>query len=409
MSRASVIGPRALVALLVCVASVAVVPSVSATAQTCAPVAAPATDDQLRAAWASAASRINDLTAGGPSRGFPFGRTGSGSYRYTSAYAWTAGFGATSLWLAYEDTGDPAFLRRARAFTDALLPVARWTGTHDLGFMVGDPARLGARLDPSARRTKYSAAMVTAARSLSTRWNRHVGAIRSGDYAGRWGLIIDSAMNAPLLIEVGESLGGAEGARLQARGTRHMRTLAQHFVRADGSTFHRKAFDPRTGGDLGPIPGQGLSTSSAWARGQAWAIAGFSQAYRLTGDAVLLDAARRTADFWMSRVGAGCVPAWDLDVSDPRAPLDASAAAVATSGLFALAEVDPDSARAAGYRAYAMSALGTLVSPPFLSAAARPGVLQRQSFNVPADRREGSYSFGDAYLLLALSAESSSG
>lgn len=396
------------VATALCIATgLVVAPPASATAQTCAPTATLVTADQLDAAWPTAVARISDLTSGGPSRGFPFGRTGSGPYRHTSAYAWTSGFGATALWLAYERTGDPRLLRRARAFTDRLLPVARWTGTHDLGFMVGDPARLGARLDPSAtRQARYRAAMTTAARSLSTRWNGRIGAVRSGEYGGRWGLIVDSAMNAPLLIEAGAALGGAEGARLQARGLRHMRTLARHFIRPDGSTFHRKAFDPRTGTDLGPVYGQGRSTSSTWARGQAWAIAGFARAYQLTGDALLLDSARRTADFWMGRVGAGCVPAWDLDVTDGGAPLDSSAAAIATYGLLTLADVDPDPGKASAYRAHALSTLATLTAPPFLSGSAGRGVLQRQAYNIPADRREGSYSWGDAYLLLALSAAS---
>lgn len=380
------------------------------TVQVCSTTPAPISRDQVESAWSTAIPRLAELTRRSPARGFPFGRTGSGAYRFTSAYAWTSGFAASALWLAYQRTGDPAVLARARAFTRALLPVARWTGTHDLGFIVGDPSRLGIAHDPSrTRRATYRNAMQTAARSLSTRWNGRVGAIRSGEYGGKWGLIIDSAMNAPLLIEVGESIGGAEGARLRDRGLRHMRTLAEHFIRADGSTFHRKAFDPRTGADLGPVFGQGRSTSSTWARGQAWAIAGFTRAYALTADPALLDAARRTADYWVSRVAAGCVPAWDLDATGARAPLDSSAAAIATTGLLALAASEPDPSRAAAYRNYANTTLSTLATAPFLAADQRPGVLQRQTYNVPADRREGSYSWGDAYLLLALASASSSG
>lgn len=53
-----------------------------------------------------------------------------------------------------------------------------------------------------------------------------VEAIKSGEYGGRWGLIIDSAMNAPMLMEAGAMTGGTAGRRLADRGLRHMLTLA---------------------------------------------------------------------------------------------------------------------------------------------------------------------------------------
>jgi unsaturated chondroitin disaccharide hydrolase len=368
------------------------------TSVSCPPSPAPVTAEAAAHAWDTAARGLAALA--GP-RTYPFGATGQGDYRRTSAYAWTSGFYPASLWLVFQRTGDATWLGQARRYTAGLLPVADWRGTHDLGFMVGLPAGLAARLDPT-RAERYAAARLAAARALSSRWNAHVGAIRSAYYGRQWGLIVDSAMNAPLLIEAGQALGGAEGRRLARRGLRHMVTLAEQFVRPDGSTAHRIAFNPATGRRIGPIPGQGLRTTSTWARGQAWAIGGFARAWALTGDARMLDAARRTADHWMSRVAAGCVPAWDLDVADDHAPRDSSAAAIVTDGLLRLAAAEPDAARAAAYRAYALTTLGTLTSPGWLVESG-PGVLRRQSYDVPADAREGTYAWGDAYLLLSLS------
>lgn len=385
-------------------------PAEARTSVSCPASPAPLTQAQADRAWTVAGSRLAARV--GP-RSLPFGATGSSRYIRTNAYAWTSGFYPASLWLMHQRTGDATWRDRAREYTDLVLPVARWRGSHDLGFMVGLPAGLAVRLDPSPERVSaYTTARTQAARSLSSRWNGRVGAIRTAYYGGRWGLIIDSAMNAPLLIEVGLSVGGAAGQRLVTRGLTHLRTLARDFIRPDGSTFHRQAYDPRTGRLLGPVYGQGLSTRSTWARGQAWAVNGFASAYALSGDPGMLEAARATADHWIRRVPAGCIPAWDLDITSPGAPLDSSAAAILADGLLQLADVDPDSARAASYREYSLTTLGALVSAPFVTDRGR-GVLLRQTYNVPADRREGTYAWGDTYLLSALarsgSATSSSG
>jgi unsaturated chondroitin disaccharide hydrolase len=371
----------------------------AATSVTCPASPLPVTAEQSARVWQIAADHLAALA--GPST-YPFGATGTSPYLRTNAYAWTSGFFPTSLWLMYDHTKDPAWLTRARAYTDGVLPVARWRGTHDLGFIVGLPAAQGLRLDPSTRRSDaYASALRAASRSLSARWNARVGAIRSAYYDGRWGLIIDSAMNAPMLIEAGLVYGDARGMRMSERGVRHMLTLASAFVREDGSTRHRLAFNPRTGAASGPIYGQGLSTTSTWSRGQAWAINGFARSFRLTGDQRLLAAARRTADFWISRVPAGCIPAWDLDVTKESAPRDSSAAAIAVDGLLTLSLVEDDAARAARYRTYALTTLGTLSSPPWTTDTGR-GVLQRQAYNIPADAREGTYAWGDTFLLRAL-------
>ncbi len=371
----------------------------SAAAQTSVTCASDPTVQSARV-WSVAAQELADLAT--PRMSIPFGTTRGGTYLRTSAYAWTSGFYPTSLWRMYEQTGDPVWLKRARSFTDRVLPVASWTGSHDLGFMVGLPAELGLRLDPStARKDRYRQALVTAARSLSSRWNEHVGAIKSADYNGSWGLIIDSAMNAPLLLRAGAMLDGTEGARLRTRGLRHMLTLAATFVRPDGSTVHRQVFNPRTGALIGPVYGQGLSSRSTWARGQAWAINGFAQAYAATSDARMLDVARRTADRWLASVPAGCVAAWDLDVTSDRAPRDSSAAAIAADGLLNLGRIEPDPERAALYTAAGWSTLATLTGTKWVLEGAQ-GLLQRQAYNIPAAAREGSYVWGDAYLLSGL-------
>ena len=215
-------------------------------------------------------------------------------------------------------------------------------------------------------------------------------------------------MNQELLIRGGRLIAESdpvEGARIEQLGIDHLRFLQRHFIRPDGSTAHRITFDTSTGAPIREVEGQGEGPGSTWARGQAWAIDGFARAAALTGDAELLDTARQLADFWIARVPAGCIPTWDLDLVDgPRdTPLDASALAIAADGLLALADAEPDGARAETYRTYAAFALGTLARDRSLTdGTENPGLLLRQTYNVPKDPRSGSYTWGDAYLLVAL-------
>ncbi|MDD2858700.1 MAG: hypothetical protein PHU75_08510 [Candidatus Nanopelagicales bacterium] len=369
------------------------------------PVAPAALSAAQSAEVLQVAARRLASAAVGSSRRYPFGAlTNQTSYARTGPAAWTSGFYPGELWLMVQATQDDRWLRRARSYSAALIPVANDRSTHDLGFMVGVPMSLATDLEPGpGRRRSYLNAEITAAKTLGLRFNPRVGAIKSSVYEGKWGVIVDSAMNAPMLIEVGQALG-PEGDLLVEQGTTHMLTLARTFVRSNGSTFHRMAFNPRTGALIGPVAGQGLaSTSSTWSRGQAWAINGFTRAYALTGDARLLQAAEATANYWLARVPPGCVPAWDLDVSNDRAPRDSSAAAIAADGLLALAAIEPSADAAATYRTYAQLTLGTLASPGWLNtASANPGILLRQSLNVPANPRDGSYVWGDYYLLHAV-------
>ena len=376
----------------------------AATSTSCLPAPRAVTAQDSDALFALAERKLAVAADGAPAKRKPFGALRAESeYQRTNARKWTSGFFAAELWRMYERTNDRQWLRRARAYTRDLLPVARFTGSHDLDFMVGQPARLGARLDPNpSKRAQYAQTEQTAARTLAKRWNGNVKALKSSDYEGKWGVIVDSAMNAPLLIEVGKQMQGADGIALRDMGIEHMRTLARTFVRSDGSTFHRMAFDPKTGALIGPLPGQGLDPqTSTWARGQAWALNGFARAYELTGDPALKDAAIRTADYWLAKVPAGCITAWDFDIGNPRSPRDAGATAIAVNGLQRLGRVL--GSEGVRYSQYADVTLALLTSRWLTTTySVNPGLLLQQTVNVNSDPREGSYVWGDYYLLDSL-------
>jgi hypothetical protein len=115
-------------------------------------------------------------------------------------------------------------------------------------------------------------------------------------------------------------------------------TLNNHF-REDNSSYHVVSFDTVTGGVMKKNTHQGYSDESAWARGQAWGLYGFTMVYRETGDKRFLDQARRIATFILKHDNypADGVPYWDFnDPLIPDSPKDVSAAAIICSALYEL-------------------------------------------------------------------------
>jgi len=121
---------------------------------------------------------------------------------------------------------------------------------------------------------------------------------------------------------------------------RHAETTRRHHFRPDGTCYHVAVYDTLDGHFIHGVTHQGLADSSTWARGQAWAVYGFTTMYRFTRNGQFLEMARQAADAFLRRLQATSddwVPLWDFD--DPRglqAPKDASAACIVASSLLEL-------------------------------------------------------------------------
>ena len=61
------------------------------------------------------------------------------------------------------------------------------------------------------------------------------------------------------------------------------------------------------------LTNQGYSQTSAWARGQVWALTGFAQTYQHTQDALFLRTARACADCFIPRLPDDGVCYWNFD------------------------------------------------------------------------------------------------
>lgn len=257
-----------------------------------------------------------------------------GKLKLVSPRDWTSGFFPGSLWLLYEYSHDSQWLSAARDYTARLEGIKDFRGTHDLGFMLNCSYGNGFRLvgDPT-----YRTVLIQGAHSLSTRFNPRVGLIRSWDF-GKWQypVIIDNMMNLELLTWVGHATGESNLCDIAVR---HADITLQNHFRPDGSSIHLVDYNPTNGAVLRRQTVRGAADPSAWARGQAWALYGYTMMYRETRRPEYLAQAERVARFIMNhpRLPVDKIPYWDFDASDiPNSPRDVSSAAVMASALIEL-------------------------------------------------------------------------
>ncbi len=296
-----------------------------------------------------------------PSRGYP--RTvASDSLVWVPAGDWTSGFFPGELWLMYKHTGNKYWKKKAKKWTAGLKAQQYNTGTHDVGFMMGSSYGIGYRLTGNK---KYKKILIQSAKSLATRYDPDVGAIKSwsGD---RWEypVIIDNMMNLELLFFATKLSGDSTFYRIAKQ---HALTTLKHHFRPDGSSFHVVSYDSTSGEVLSRDTWQGYADSSSWGRGQSWGLYGFTMAYRYTRDERFLRQAQEIANFMLTskHLPEDGVPYWDYDAPGiPDALRDVSAAAIMSSAFIKLSHyVAPrDSAR---YIKAAATILNSLSQPPY--------------------------------------------
>jgi Highly conserved protein containing a thioredoxin domain len=264
-----------------------------------------------------------------------------GGIYYTPIRDWCVGFFPANLWMTYKLTGDEKWKVQAEKFTESLDTLQYLTTTHDLGFMVGCPYLAGIRF---ADKEDYKPVIVQAAKSLSTRFKPNAGVIQSWDVDGGWQkergwkcpVIIDNMMNLELLFEA--SLISGDSVYYDIAVKHADTTLKNHF-REDNSSYHVVDYNPETGEVRSRQTAQGYADESAWSRGQAWGLYGYTVCYRYTKDRKYIDQAVKIADFIFNNknLPKDMVPYWDYNAPDiPDAPRDASAAAITASALYEL-------------------------------------------------------------------------
>lgn len=317
--------------------------------------------------------------------------------------SWISGFFPGSLWYMYEYSKDEKWKEAALHFTMNVEKEKFNGGTHDMGFKMfcsfGNAYRLtGVK--------EHSDVLVQSASTLITRFNPAVGCIRSWDHnTDKWDypVIIDNMMNLELLFWASRETRDSTYYKIALK---HAETTLKNHFREDGSSFHVIAYDTLTGEVVKKNTHQGFAHESAWARGQAWGLYGFTMTYRETGDERFLDQAKGIANFILEHPNLpdDMVPYWDFDAPGiPDEERDASAAAIMASALYELSSY-ADEAKAAEYLQAANKMLESLSSPDYL---AEPGsnnffLLKHCVGNMPRGSQvDVPLSYADYYFLEA--------
>jgi hypothetical protein len=344
---------------------------------------------------------VKGLQEGGPVRnGFPeiVPQQGPnrGRWEYREPDFWTCGFFPGTLYALLERSirypgswkGDGSALESSMAVRNQLLPLCKsWseplhdmasrTDTHDIGFIIMPALRRDWELFGNERSLS---SIVKAAHSLASRYVPSAGAIRSWDCLLKKDItvtdmdnnlliIIDSMCNLDLLFYAAAQ---TREQKLADIATTHATTLLKTHLRPEGikplvedgykgqlySTCHVANIAPQTGDLKWQWTAQGYANDSTWARGQAWSVFGYAQAYNWTKNEVFLDAACGSAEYFLYRLDTSpsCVevlvqdkdtrkgryvPLWDFDapIENPENPLrDSSSGVIAANGMLLLSQ-----------------------------------------------------------------------
>lgn len=249
---------------------------------------------------------------------------------------WTSGFFPGNLWQLFMLTNDYRFKDKAVMWTEFMENQKNNDKTHDMGFKIYCSYGKGYEVSNSQA---YKNVILQSAKTLSTRYNEKVKALRSWDFnKDKWEfpVIIDNMMNLELLFEATKLSGDSVYHKIAVK---HANTTLKNHVRKDNSTYHVVVYDTISGAAIQKVTHQGFNDESSWSRGQAWCVYGFTMAYRYTKDKNYLNQAVATTKFFLNHknLPENGIPYWDFNDSNiPNAPKDVSASMVMSSALFEL-------------------------------------------------------------------------
>jgi len=260
-------------------------------------------------------------------------------YRQMDNHGWTNGFWTGEIWLAYEFCKDESLKKAALMQCESFYNRIKeqiYTASHDMGFLYSLSCVAAYQLTGSER-AKEAALM--AAENLTTMFRekgQFIQSLNQPENAAEYRMIVDTLLNLPLLYWASEISGDDKYKKIAIT---HFYTTKRYLLRADGSISQAAKFDLSTGEHLCNYTRQGYSDTSAWSRGQAWAIYGPAISYKYTGMEECKEMFRKAASYYMEHLPEDMIPYFDLCITEgDEWPRDSSAAAIAACGMLEMAK-----------------------------------------------------------------------
>ena len=317
---------------------------------------------------------------------------------------WTSGFYPGQLWYLYENKPSSELKAIAEDFLSRVEIEQYTTDNHDVGFMIfcsfGNAYRI-------TKNEKYKPVILQAASSLSTRFDDRVGLIKSWNSTKtrQYPVIIDNMMNLELLMWASKN---SANKKFEEISLSHAdKTIKNHF-REDFSTYHLVSYDTISGNPHLKQTVQGFADNSAWARGQGWALYGYTMMYRETGDVKYLKQAESIAQFLINHpnLPKDGIPYWDFNAPNiPKAFRDASAGALMASALIELSQLSKDKKNSKTYLQMAKKQIVSLSSPAYFAEQGTNGnfILKHSVGSLPGKLEvDTPLTYADYYYVEAL-------
>ena len=310
---------------------------------------------------------------------------------------WCEGFLGGMLWILAKRTNDNWWRAKAEEYSRLIEHRKSDRTVHDLGFLFIPTWKVWYDLtgDKNIQNT-----VLEAGQTLAGRFQEKGGYLCS--FVAPESLFIDIMMNVEVIFYAAQEL---HDQRLKEIALKHCDTTQRVLIRGDGSTAHEGIFDVSSGAFLCQSTHQGWRGDSCWARGQAWAMGGFTTAYKYTKEIRFLNAAVALANYFSLHTPPHGIPPNDWDQPPPKAPFESSAAAIAAAAFLDLAEQVSDPELAQHYRERANQTLATLLTDAFL-AVDRPGWEGILLHGIYHERKglgvDESVMWGDYFFLAAL-------
>jgi len=329
----------------------------------------------------------------------------NGLVQYVPIDDWTSGFFPGTMWYMYELTGNEKWKNYGIKYTEHLDSSKYLTWHHDIGFIINCSYGNAYRL---TKNPAYKEVIIEAAKSLATRFRPTPGVFQSWDEDRGWQaekgwmcpVIIDNMMNLELMFEATRLTGDSSFYKMAVS---HANVTMAHHFRDNFSCYHLVDYDKIKGGVRSKCTAQGYADESAWARGQAWAIYGYTVCYRETGDRRYLELAKKIYNFIFKNknLPADLVPYWDFDAPNiPNEPRDASSAAIIASALYELSTYGKPE-----YKETADKIIHSLASQSYLALTGTNGnfLLMHSVGSIPHQQEiDVPLNYADYYFLEAL-------